>query len=305
MVVIHADKGRENDVIAALDLHSPYETVVKQMKVADFAISHDEKIVAAFERKTWKDLADTIKNPERRANNEKLVELQESTGCKIFYIIEGRRPINDCRGVPTTKLQSYLDARIFQNGFHISYTATPADTAQLIIRFTGYIIDHIDNLVGGYEEQVGNSAKLYQIQSKSPQVIYDAMWYKLSGITAANFPSIDISLLELFTGKDMSSYISTLKYSSGRCFGDKLTNRILSNISNVDSHIAMLTAVPRITTEKAVVILQHYSILDILQMNFDISELSHKKKLGKKLNDSLREVIKCDMARYKKIHDES
>ena len=64
----------------------PY--VVKTITTGDYVIMDGDKIVAAIERKTWKDLADSIIDG-RMDNHGKLVELKNKNNCLVYYLIEG------------------------------------------------------------------------------------------------------------------------------------------------------------------------------------------------------------------------
>lgn len=295
-VAIHTDAGRENDVIDFLHIHSQFKIVNKQLKVADFAICENDSIVVAFERKTWRDLSDTIKSADRSANNQKLIDLKAEIGCKIFYVIEGKPPKDGARGVPIKNMRRYLDTRIFRDNFHVEYTRNHEETAQLLVRIAGYFHDHpSDGVLSG-----GNSSLLYQIKAKEPAVIYEQMWLNLPGVTAANYPSINLSFSKFFnfTSTEAQIYIRQLKYSSGRILGNKVAKKIASNIENQDGQVKMLTAVPRITPDKAIIILNKYNIKELLSGEFDITELRIKdKRFGPKLNENLHEILSYDSKR--------
>lgn len=297
VVAIHTDAGRENDVIDFLHIHSHFAIVNKQLKVADFAICEDDNIVVAFERKTWRDLSDTIKSADRSANNQKLIDLKSAVRCNVFYIIEGKVPRDTSRGVPIKNMRSYLDARIFRDGFHVEYTRNHEETAQLLVRMAGYFHDHPTQ---GESAVGGNSALLYQAKAKEPQVIYEQMWLNLPGVTAANYPSLHLSFAQFFnyTETEAQIYIRQLRYSSGRILGNKVAEKISTNIDNREGHIKLLTAVPRITPEKADIILKEFNIKELISGQFDITDLRIKdKRFGPRLNEHLHEILSYDQKR--------
>ena len=89
-----------------------------------------------IERKTWKDLADTIKDPQRRANHKKLLNLRNECQCSIIYIIEGTpfpSPDRKFARVPCKNLRAYLDHIMIRDGCHIVHTQSSEDTAIRII----------------------------------------------------------------------------------------------------------------------------------------------------------------------------
>lgn len=115
-----------------------YEVKVEQMTVGDYAVVHENKVLAIIERKTLSDFAASIKDG-RMDNREKLKKLREETGCKVYFIIEGR---HDRLGVETVISGSikwrHLESSIFhmqiRDDFHFIYTANIPDTAAVLIR---------------------------------------------------------------------------------------------------------------------------------------------------------------------------
>jgi ERCC4-type nuclease len=66
----------------------PVRVVYESLQIGDYLITIGDTIMAVIERKTLKDYAASIIDG-RQENVEKLVNLRETTGCQIYYLIEG------------------------------------------------------------------------------------------------------------------------------------------------------------------------------------------------------------------------
>jgi ERCC4-type nuclease len=69
------------------------------------------KPVVIFERKTWKDFADSIKDG-RMENNQNLHEFRQKYNCRIIFIVEGQPfPADNrkFRGIPFKNIQKKID----------------------------------------------------------------------------------------------------------------------------------------------------------------------------------------------------
>lgn len=64
------------------------ELVKEQLDVADYLIVLDGKLAAVIERKTLKDYSASFKDG-RSANKAKLINARNTSGCQIYYVVEG------------------------------------------------------------------------------------------------------------------------------------------------------------------------------------------------------------------------
>jgi ERCC4-type nuclease len=84
---------------------------VSRVKTGDFTIvSASGKILASIERKTWSDLAASIRDG-RKKNIEKQLQLRRKTGCTVYILIEGTSTPNKRKygGVQAKSLIAFLD----------------------------------------------------------------------------------------------------------------------------------------------------------------------------------------------------
>lgn len=118
---------------------------VRTITTGDYAIVKDDKIIFIFERKTWADLASSMRDG-RKENVNKLLKLRSETDCKIAYIIEGdpfptRTNANRlCNKIPYKNLISHLDHLIYRDAIHVIYTENEADTAARLFTLVKNIV---------------------------------------------------------------------------------------------------------------------------------------------------------------------
>lgn len=115
--------------------------------VGDYAILLEEpaangtirrRTTMVFERKTWKDLASSIKDGRSKSQHKALEELREKTGCLVWYIIEGNFSYSDKTQIQHIPFQN-LHAKIRHNmirGIPFVQTRDEKDTAKLLVKLT-------------------------------------------------------------------------------------------------------------------------------------------------------------------------
>lgn len=89
-----------------------------------------------IERKTWKDVAASIKDGRMTAQLERLSAIRKKKKCSVFYIIEGRKyNLDDSRklsGLPISALHSKIRHN-FLRGLPFIQTVNQEETAQTIV----------------------------------------------------------------------------------------------------------------------------------------------------------------------------
>ena len=137
-----ADKGREQPAKFLNDYNiypNLIEVRIEQINNGDYLISRGTKLLAIIERKTWADLADSIKDRSRRENHQRLLKARADTGCRIVYIIEGAIPHDFAKlysGIPVSALLARLDHIAFRDNCLIIQTIDPRNTAERLIMLT-------------------------------------------------------------------------------------------------------------------------------------------------------------------------
>ena len=174
---------RERMVFSSLEECSHLSTInykIQRCEVGDYAITYKGHILLIIERKTWEDLAASLRDG-RKANVAKLIALREKTNCQIAYLIEGDAtpPFNKMYGFfPIKNLRSHLDHLSFRDNIHIYYSKNPEYTAKRLFELAqNYltlrdVINNINNLVtsninGGNDiNDTTNTTNIDQLQKK-------------------------------------------------------------------------------------------------------------------------------------------
>ena len=99
--------NRERAVIEHLN-NIDFETC--SLSVGDFQFWEDECLLMVIERKTYADLAASIKDGRYSEQKFRLEELRCNTGCSVVYFIEGKKPRKNSivSGIPVSTLESAL-----------------------------------------------------------------------------------------------------------------------------------------------------------------------------------------------------
>lgn len=116
--------SRERKLFDIIKDKCVYDYVVETITVGDYVITLDGKIIYVIERKTWKDLASSIKDG-RIDNYKKLIDLRAEVGCKIILLIEGNAfpsPRGKVGGISAKALVSHLDHVATRDHFMVIQT---------------------------------------------------------------------------------------------------------------------------------------------------------------------------------------
>lgn len=124
----------------------------KQMTVGDYAICINGQIRIIIERKTWEDLASSMRDG-RKENVNKLIKLRQETGCKIIYIIEGDpcpRSNKSFGRIPYKNLLAHLDHLMIRDDIHIIHSTTCEQTAERLFLLAWNYVSIKEN-IGGHQ----------------------------------------------------------------------------------------------------------------------------------------------------------
>ena len=106
MIKLYVD-NRERAVIEHLD-GILFETI--QLDIGDFQFWEDDRLLMVIERKTYADLAASIKDGRYAEQKFRLDELRTNSGCSVVFFIEGKKPRKNSvvSGIPMRTLESAL-----------------------------------------------------------------------------------------------------------------------------------------------------------------------------------------------------
>lgn len=313
---IACDKGREVP-IRYLEEHSTYPLIIKTLTTGDYAILCNGCIKIIIERKTWKDLADTLKDPKRKANHQKLLNLREECGCSIVYLIEGTfnpsttRTINK---VPYDNLEAYLDHVMIRDNCQVIQCYNSEESAKRIIRlvkhcttikFPDTIIggsssidnneldnntDNTDNIVNNnnIDNEIDNKNLLYKTHKKDDKAMAESIYLGMNGVSIVTLDLIrKYSIYDLLYDKVCHVELPFLRYQSGGLLGDKRANTIIQNASSHLIHERMLCKINGVTKETAKLILNKITFKQLLSDNIDqvtniVANIVKKTAINKK-----------------------
>jgi len=294
---------------------------IKRMQVGDYAISYNNNLLLIIERKTWPDLAASIRDG-RKNNIQKIINIRAQTNCKIAYLIEGDpcpRSTKYFGRMPIKNLRAHLDHLAFRDGVHMIYTISQRGTAERIFELAKNLftirntltIEHLEQpeqLEQPLEQpehptiEKNNNVHLLTLKQQSTISIQEQLLMCLPSIgstIATVMAENNISLLDLYHGIN-PVIIARLKYPTGNSIGlikaNKIVNNkkylIKTNKNDIKFQIRILSSIPLISKKTAAIILNNVLFKDILDNQITIEQLSQidrsaKSKLGVKASSNI------------------
>lgn len=120
---------------------------VVQLNVGDFQFWQDDnKLLMVIERKTYEDLAASIKDGRYYEQKYRLQELKNNTNCSIIYFIEKSKKGNVINGIPKTTLESAVLSIISKENMNVIEVNNTQDTITALKCFC--MIDYINIIEG-------------------------------------------------------------------------------------------------------------------------------------------------------------
>ena len=126
---------RERSVIPYMEKYSgKYDIIYKVQRCnsGDYAVTYNGNIILLIERKTWVDLAASMRDG-RKDNIQKMFSIRDEAKCKLAYIIEGNATPNFnsmYSNIPLKNLRAHLDHIVFRDDVHVFYSLNEDYTAQ-------------------------------------------------------------------------------------------------------------------------------------------------------------------------------
>lgn len=284
---------------------------VCRINYGDYSVLYKGYILFIIERKTWKDLASSIRDG-RKHNINKMIKMRDETGCQLLYLIEGnpipKKTTRFCR-IPYKNLRAHLDHLSFRDGVHMIYSKNKKNTVDRIVEIVqNYLsikpsplleIDKLEEKEGGGEnklkekpiisDEITNKMITYKIWSCIPNITEK---------TACLFINEGYHISDLILGKISKDTIYSLKYDNQYIIGKrsvKIWNCSRINEKNNIYFAKMLTQINGITKKTANIILNNISWKDLLNGEItketlsEIQKSDSGRKVGKKISG---EIIK-------------
>jgi ERCC4-type nuclease len=329
-----AEDNRKNEHLAPKLGGGKIKFVKKTINVGDYAIvlpGSTNALAAVFERKTWADLAGSIKDNRMTQQFKNMENIRRKTGCKVYYIIEGLMYRSDTTIVSRIPYKN-LYAKLIHNSLrdiHFIQSRSPEHTCVLLLKYTRAIIklrslgeirfgstfnDKIQRLIHEYPEKkelvklleqdksavVGGSpadmSELHEkvIKENSDIVINIFRQLPGAGLVIASELVKHVTLREVFTGKKSATTekIANIKCPSGMSIGFVKARKIVNAPETV--YPKMLTQIRGVSDKIADFILQKYSMKSILlgeTTGEDLAELVFSKRRIGVIGKRIAEVL--------------
>lgn len=229
-------------------------------------------IAAVFERKTWKDLASSIKDQRHIHQHENMISLRDKSGCYIYYLIEGPLRYTDntsINRIPFKNLHAKIRSMSLQN-VHSFQTKDPQDTARLIINLTRdicrlYRHDKIHFLKQENIQQDISPIAILQQEISNALLKYQQSEPSETPITETIRHVIDM----------LSQPKTTTNTEGGIDVPEVLTTR--PTRKNVDILLNMWCAIPKVSSLSAPILMENIELIDLIQTKpEDIESMTDK-----------------------------
>lgn len=203
------------------------------LDIGDVIISYNNKIVYLIERKTWCDLASSIKDGRYKSQKMRLIKYaleNDLNRSAIIYLLEGKIPTNAINGISLSALQSACVNMQVRDGFRIYHTLDPVT-----------FINKISNCLtkyGCYQDRVAYNVEDNIIKSKvavkkkknmTPDNVYINQLMIIPGVSLMKAKAIKEnynSLPKLIEEVKDEDSLKEIKLSNGRKLGPVLSKRI-------------------------------------------------------------------------------
>lgn len=301
------------------DIFAPVPIFISRLKFGDFQIVDEyNNVLIIIERKTWGDLAASIKDGRALNINELLNFRQYNIG--IVLLIEGEHSYTSnyrIANIPFKALQSKLDHLALEKGISIIYANSGGQNVATRIKL---LFDSLDTLCKAnrpYDNgitfnstivRVEGAAEIKTVELNSIKVDQRTiiekssiqMWCCLRGITevSAEYILDHYSMYDYFMGIIPDSFFENMPMGICR-FGERRTDKLKKSIKKPKVRRRIILCIPGIgnnTLEKLFQSIKRFK--NIIIADIDTLESSGlKSKIARNMYDILR-------YKRKKINDD-
>ena len=277
---------------------------VRRLIHGDYCITYNNNLLIIIERKTWADLAASIKD-KRILHVENLKVLRKQSQCRLVLLMEGRKPRRDIAHVSVKALQSKLDHLLIRDEVLIIYTDNEETTSERIIQLikncTTLELELpesktvVQEILGGGEI----SPEITILKEEKQALEIWCSFPRVDLMTSKALKDAGHTVLELASGKITATELSEMKYPSGRAIGKDNAKNIIAGARLRKTHLKILGSIKGISPESAELILD---AMDGDLCNFDdltrrsVSNIkrANGKKLGMALANRLFKMLEPD-----------
>jgi len=265
----------------------------------------EKQIVSMIiERKTWKDLAASIKDGRTKEQHKGMLSVQERTGCIIMYIIEGRLSYDKATKVGRIAFAN-LDAKrrhLILEGNQLIQTKDQDHTAEMIVNLARDLWRMFQSgkliFKNTYEQELKALQEKYKVVVKNDQKEVKPL-IPLTDIIVEDVDVDDIVDDAVEAGGEDINLLANLAlldvHSEVTDIPSILTERKIKK--DVDIIERMWIAIPGISSKSAPTLMEKYQIADLISANDmqkknltkEIAELKYAS--GRRLGDDMAKKV--------------
>lgn len=282
---------REREAIPLFDILSgrrQVDVLRERLTTGDFAVWLSNMLKILIERKTWSDLAESIKDGRLNAQLQNMREVREVTGCAIILIVEGK-PGKSHGHIEMSSLRTKLDHIMLSGQAHIVFTDSVQNTVQRVYELVDHIEYDIAVVAAGAPPGI-----LTQTKERSAEQVLLDMFSAVPLIslnTARLFVKNGWRFIDLYEAR--SEDLTRLVYPSGITMAESRARKIVEAMGTKKCWIAVLSAITGVTKKTAELILAAESDpYNWTLEGLENIEKSKKRKLGpavaRRIVDALR-----------------
>lgn len=293
MITIIAD-DREREVIRHGQHQAPDIFFKDHLTTGDYLILAGETPLFIIERKTWADLASSIKDG-RIQNVDKLKAYRDQTGAKLAYLIEGSvlTSSDSVDNISYRAMRSHLDHLMYRDNVFELRSTNPVDSACRLIEFAR-------NLATLKPETASTCGSSALALAKKPQVVDEEkdrynMW---AVVPTIGDKTIQILLKNKYTWKHLFDRRVDAEFKAQLAseIGGTRAERIFACFEAKEREFKILSAVHGISVNMAQNLLRKASLAEMLS-NWDqicgsLADIQiNGKRVGKKRVEKLGSLL--------------
>lgn len=271
---------------------------VEQLITGDYGFySPSGKLLFVIERKTWLDLASSIKDGRLDAQLRSLSKVYENDpSVHVFILIEGtqsdyKKKYNRSRRPMTEMitLERKIISLMFSHPFiRFVYSDDHADSVRWILELINRVPCE-DITTGGDGEDPLKKAIVKELRFDVAKAL---MSIRGISVNTADILLNNYSMRDILSTLDKKT-VGNLLYKSGTRIGDTRAGKIIKNLKNVNKIEKLLSGIRGISASSAKKIVQNCG--DDIKLwkeeTLSASKLSEKRKVGKVVGARIMKVI--------------
>lgn len=301
---------RERTVIPVLQQIDGININVERITTGDYSIIYPNGKMIIIERKTWVDLASSIKDG-RMNNIRDLLRAQQEQGAKCIYMVEGITPSKLSKkicGIPYRNLRSKLDHLILRDNMIVMETRGIQQTVDRIIQlgincatldcystdvYGGNSTDNTNKKELNMDEQNAITFMKQKKTNLSRNELELTMLCKLPGISNVTASTLlaNFSFCDILRG--LSEYqLKPVKYlRTGIALRKQTVKKLADPQYIAKNQSRILSTIKGLSTNVASAISENHSIVDIVNGDVHQNELADIKVGKRKVGASIAKKI--------------